>query len=255
MRKKGVIFLDIDGTLAGRDHVHPRNKEAVSKARKMGYYIILNTGRARSYTSSALWDNIEIDGIISGVGSRIEIHGKAIYEKYIDPEFVYDSVKRFHNTSNGFLIGGVKKSFVLNPTSVYEGWNFVRINEPESFLLDENNSDIQKIEMFGESISKDDKDYFAKHLAMVDYGPLIECGRRDCTKASAMDVALDYLGIKKENSVAIGDSSNDIEMLKNAGIAVAMGNAEEAVKNIADYVSIDCDDGGVGYAIEKMLMR
>ena len=255
MRKKGVIFLDIDGTLVGRDRVHPRNKEAVSKARKMGYYIILNTGRARSYTRSTLWDNIEIDGIISGVGSRIEISGRVIYEKYIDPRFVYDSVKRFHNTSNGFLVGGVKKSFVLNPTSAYGGWNFVRIKEPELFLLNENNSDIQKIEMFGESISKDDKDYFAKHLAVFDYGNLIECGRRDCTKASAMDMALDYLGIKKENSIAIGDSSNDIEMLKNAGIAIAMGNAEDAVKSMADFVSTDCDDGGVGYAIEMMLMR
>ena len=68
-------------------------------------------------------------------------------------------------------------------------------------------------------------------------------------------MALDYLGIKKENSIAVGDSSNDIEMLKNAGIAIAMGNAEDAVKSMADFVSTDCDNGGVGYAIEMMLMR
>ena len=255
MRKKGVIFLDIDGTLVGKNCVHPRNKKAILKARKMGYYVILNTGRARSYTNSALWDNIEIDGIISGVGSRIEISGRVIYEKYIDSELVYDSAKRFCDAKNGFLVGGVKKSFLKNPPSAYDGWNFVSIKGAELFLLSENNSDIQKIEVFGENISKDDKEYLAKHLSVIDYGTLIECGRRDCTKASAMDIVLNYLGIKKEDSIAMGDSSNDIEMLENAGTAIAMGNAEEAVKSIADFVSIDCDDGGVGYAIEMMLLR
>ena len=255
MRKKSVVFLDIDGTLAGRDFVHPRNKEVISKAREMGHCMILNTGRARSRTSPGLWDNIEFDGMISGVGSRIEISGRVIFEKYIEPSFVYECVKHFWDTPNGFFVSGTKKNFALNRVSVFEGWDFERIQNPEDFLSSDKNADIQKIEMFGENISKKDKDYLAEHLAVFDFGSVLECARRDCTKATAMDRVLDYLGVKKENSIAIGDSSNDIEMLKNAGIAVAMGNAEESVKNIADFVTTDCDDGGVGYAIERILMK
>ena len=254
MRKKSVIFIDIDGTLADGDFVHPRNKEAILKARKMGHFVILNTGRARSRTSPKLWDNIEFDGVISGVGSRIEIADRVIFEKYIEPSFVYECLKHFWNTPNGFFISGAEKSFALHPVSAFEGWEFERIRDPEEFLSPDQNADIQKIEMFGENISKEDKDYLAGHLAVFDFGSVIECAGRDSTKATAMDRVLQYLGIEKEHSIAIGDSANDIEMLQNAGIAVAMGNAEESVKNIADFVTTDCDLGGVGYAIERILI-
>ncbi len=70
-----------------------------------------------------------------------------------------------------------------------------------------------------------------------------------------MDEVLKYLGIEKKNSIVIGDSVNDMDMLKNAGIAVAVGNASDAVKSIADFVSTDCGDGGVAYAIQELLLK
>jgi hydroxymethylpyrimidine pyrophosphatase-like HAD family hydrolase len=53
----------------------------------------------------------------------------------------------------------------------------------------------------------------------------------------------------------MGDSDNDTLMLEAAGIAVVMGNGHPDVKKIADFISIDCADGGVGYAIEKLILE
>ena len=120
--KKYAIFIDLDGTLINETGVPPGNATAIAKAREAGHLVFVNSGRARSFINANLLGVIEFDGIISGMGSHIEIGGNTVFEKYID--------------------------------------------------------------------------------------------------------------VKKEDSIAIGDSSNDSDMLKNAGIAVAMGNASDELVEI-----------------------
>ena len=63
---------------------------------------------------------------------------------------------------------------------------------------------------------------------------------------------LERYGLKREEIVAFGDAENDIEMLQYAGIGVAMGNATEAAKAAADYVTADIDDDGIWKALKKL---
>ena len=65
--------------------------------------------------------------------------------------------------------------------------------------------------------------------------------------------AAEILGIDVSHCVAMGDSSNDLAMLEAAGISVAMGDAYDVVKQMADIVSVNCMDGGVAYAMKKIL--
>ena len=60
------------------------------------------------------------------------------------------------------------------------------------------------------------------------------------------------LGIKQEEIVAIGDSENDLEMLNFASFSVAMGNADDFIKQACDMVTVKNDEGGVAYAINKI---
>ena len=55
--------------------------------------------------------------------------------------------------------------------------------------------------------------------------------------------------------MAIGDANNDIEMLEYAGLGVAMGNASEHVKSLADAVTDSCEENGVATAIEKFILN
>ncbi|MBR4721272.1 MAG: HAD family phosphatase [Clostridia bacterium] len=255
MNDKFAVFIDIDGTLADESGINPKNAEAILKARELGHYVFINTGRAKSWIYPELLSYISFDGIISGMGTLIEIGGKTIFEKLIDRDFVYEAAKRFLNTENCFFISGVEHGFILNPLPFFEKWHFNTIDNPDDFKGKYKNEKIQKIEMFGRNISEDDKQFLASHLDVYEHSVYIEASPKDCSKAKAIDTVLDYLGIDKRNSIAIGDSINDIEMLKSTGISVAVGNAIDEVKEIADFISTPCRDGGVGYAIEELILK
>ena len=63
------------------------------------------------------------------------------------------------------------------------------------------------------------------------------------------------LGIKREEIMACGDGDNDTVMLREAGFGVAMGNAEEQVKEAADHITLTNEEEGVAEAIEKFVLR
>ena len=70
-------------------------------------------------------------------------------------------------------------------------------------------------------------------------------------KGKALTMAMEKLGIKPEECIAFGDAENDISMLKFAGIGVAMGNAQQAVKDIADEITDDNEHDGIAKSLYK----
>ena len=255
MTDKFAIFIDIDGTLAANGKVNPKNDEIIKKARAMGHYVFVNSGRARSFINDELIGGIAFDGFISGIGSQVDIGDKAIFEQFISPEFIYECAKRFHDSGKCYSFSGHENTFVRNPFPYFLRWGFPIIEDFEDFNEKYKGAKIQKIEIFASNVSAEDKRFLEKETDLYDHGNYIECVKKGCSKSRAMGIALEYLGIKRENSIAIGDSLNDIDMLKNAGIAVAVANAVPEVKALADFVSVSCDDGGVGYAIEKLVLK
>jgi hydroxymethylpyrimidine pyrophosphatase-like HAD family hydrolase len=75
----------------------------------------------------------------------------------------------------------------------------------------------------------------------------------DVSKANALKFITKLLDIQPEEVLAIGDNHNDIEMLRFAGLGIAMGNAHEEVKSVADYVTLKNTEDGVAVALEKFL--
>ena len=71
-------------------------------------------------------------------------------------------------------------------------------------------------------------------------------------KAQSLSVLLDKLGLTREAMVAMGDGYNDLSMIKFAGMGVAMANAQEPVKQAADYITLSNDEDGVAVAVEKL---
>jgi Cof subfamily protein (haloacid dehalogenase superfamily) len=77
---------------------------------------------------------------------------------------------------------------------------------------------------------------------------------RGCDKAKALERLCALLGIARENVMAIGDGENDIPMLRYAGVGVAMGQADDAVKRAADIVTVDHRDAGMAKAVYEVAM-
>jgi len=65
----------------------------------------------------------------------------------------------------------------------------------------------------------------------------------------------DYLAIPRSQIIAVGDSLNDVSMIRYAGLGVAMGNADERVMPWADYVAPTNDESGIAHVVEKFLLN
>ncbi len=74
--------------------------------------------------------------------------------------------------------------------------------------------------------------------------------RSDINKTKGIEEVLNLVGLKWDNVMVVGDGDNDIEMMKKAALAIAMGNGTAACKDVADYVTGDVDAGGIAQALK-----
>jgi hypothetical protein len=86
------------------------------------------------------------------------------------------------------------------------------------------------------------------------YSNNFEVMSKGISKGNAVSILSDMLGIERENVMCIGDSENDLSMIKFAGLGVAMGNAAECIKENADYITDINNEDGVAKAIEKFIL-
>ncbi len=105
-----------------------------------------------------------------------------------------------------------------------------------------------------ENLQKEMAEKYKNKLYVIRSTPrFCEFSDPKATKGNALRFLADKWGIKKEEIMACGDQDNDIEMLLAAGTKVAMGNATDALKSIADYVTDTVDNDGVPKAVEKFI--
>ena len=78
---------------------------------------------------------------------------------------------------------------------------------------------------------------------------MAEVCQKNVNKGRAMLEVLRYYNAGRESSIAFGDGANDYEIIQMAGLGIAMGNADETLKQLASYVTADCDDDGIGKAL------
>lgn len=270
--KEYAIFLDIDGTLVGEKDfplggcVSAENIRAINKARAAGHYVFLNTGRSYAWIQKAVIDELEVDGIISGIGTQILMHGKELYECMIPTETLVNIYNAFSGTSRCVMFGGTEKIYVLNPSGFLDDPRFVFIRNEKDFFEKCLQDKIQKCEVFEMSlaggnvgietiISEVQLKALTENLQNYSHTWYMESFPHGCTKSRAMLMTAEKIGISPKNTIAMGDSVNDADMLTAAGTGVAMGNAPELVKEKADFVSRACDENGVAYAIEKLLFN
>lgn len=251
-----ALFIDIDGTLTGDNHIIPqRTIDAINKARALGHKVFINTGRSYGNIPPEVLSQVELDGVLSGNGTMITIDGVTSFERYMDRDVMNKIAKHVFDSHHIWAaFEGVKGSYItinrnrkLNPyqkpVSDYE--EYLKLTADDNIQVIAVSTDIET--EYLDSL-KDDITYFTFSY----YYDIVSKGNN---KSLSMARVLDMLGIPGENSIAFGDSENDLDMLKNAGIGVAMSNAQPCLLDSADFVSISNRDGGVGYAIEKILLK
>lgn len=271
-----AVFLDVDGTLV--DHsgrVPPSAADAVRAARANGHLVFLCTGRSRPQLWPALTD-VGFDGLVAGAGAYVEVGGVELVHRQLDAGqvgrvsgfFDRHGLDYFFEGASGlFGTGGVQERLrgllrgaVPDPAALAElesGFfayiGRIRLVErplpvPVSkvvFLQGPGVTFEEIREVFAAEF-----DVIASSVPMSGEN-LGEMQLTGVHKASGMDRVMEHLGIDRRQTLALGDSDNDLEMLRHAGVGIAMGNARQHVRDAADEVTSAPEQGGVREAFVR----
>lgn len=248
MNRKAV-FMDIDGTLIWNSKVSDRVLNAIQRARALGHMFFLCTGRSKSYLPPILKDVDYLDGFVFACGMHCEVNGETIYKEAFDREELRSIAKHVCNIGRPAHFEGKTKILSINSNRTY----FTQVNSFEELDAGFEDESISKIAIDGYGVPDTDPELFAG-FEVFDMGHYSDIVKKGVTKATGMQHVLEYVGIPREDCIGIGDGSNDLPMIKFAGLGVAMGNAPEHVKAEADAVTETCENDGVAAMIEKYVL-
>lgn len=274
MRKS--IFIDIDGTLVNDNGVIPESaKRAVQKARENGHLVFICTGRSKAELFLEIME-VGFDGIIGAAGGYIEVKDQVLSHKRVKKEDVQELVEFFNKhevdfylESNGGLFASknckkhictiTEKLVLENPEAKKEIEKGIQpfhdaLIESEDLLRE----DVNKISFLGSDVPFEmiKEKFQSKFTVIPSTVPAFgensgELSVPGIHKATAIEKLIQHLKITKENTFAYGDGLNDIEMLQYVQYGVAMGNAKEAVKKVADDITDSHDEDGIFNSFKK----
>lgn len=251
-----IVFFDIDGTLVSfRTHRIPQSTlDAVAALRRRGIKVYIATGRPLAFIDNL--GELEYDGMITVTGAHcFTAGGDVIYHRPISRE----SVSRVASYIEGGE-GAYPVIFVCD-----DGMFVTEMNEDVDTvarLLDitmppvapvkgvEERNVLQMISFFKADREAELMATLMPDCASMRWHPLFsDVIAGGVSKSEGIDRVLDYEGIALNEAMAFGDGGNDLSMLSHVPYGVAMGNACDELKAVADYVTTSVDEDGVANAL------
>lgn len=265
-----LIALDMDGTLLTSDKtISERTKRAIASAREQGVKVVLASGRPIDGMQDKL-NELGIDGdnefVVYFNGSMVKELGtnKVIHSAIIDgkrAKQVADLAQQLGADCHAFSTElGLITPRLNEYTDIESTINGVPVTEMDFAQLDDDHPIIKAMivaapEQLNEVI-KQIPQSFRETFTIVQSAPFfLEFLSLDSNKGVGVKAIADYLDITAENVICMGDAENDHHMLEYAGLGVAMENAMEQTKAIADYITASNNDDGVAKVIEEFVLN
>lgn len=263
-----IIFIDIDGTLRNdKKEITDRTKRAIDAVVKKGIYVVICSGRPGKYVESVSKEALASNYIIACNGGEIYDYNKnrEIYINVVDSENVlllwhmaekYNVQAIIISKGNRYTRQQINdKSDILLNQAIED---FVKNNEVTQLIL--SSLELEKIQDIKTNIEKIKKTKnieivnLSKHLMNNKFPqskPLfLDITCKETSKGNAIKKICDYLKIDLKDTVAIGDSYNDLTMFEVVGHSVAMGNSPEEIKSLVDEVIDSNNEDGVAKFLE-----
>ena len=267
-----LAALDMDGTLLNTAHqVTPYTREVLRECAEAGKVITLSTGRCLSELR-AFFDQIPAIAYAiceSGACVYDPLHKRALLQITMDDDDVDAIFDASRDLDTHFQV------FVDNQSCMSRGDaatldHFNILDFKDAFdasaiyyddiesLCKSNRGHVEKINLYFPGTRE--QSIFAGRMAGRDLavtgsvGIGCECSPARVSKSSGLRFLCDTLGIPIEQTLAVGDGGNDLDIMAAAGFSVAMGNAIEPVRALSHAVTDDCDHDGCARALEKYLL-
>ena len=274
--KYKIVFIDIDGTLVNDEKVIPKeNIETIKRLKKDGVEIVLASGRP--YHSIEKYSNIVgarpyIIGSNGGVVVNFE-NNKILYNTNIDKSLALEVLKfiKENNLFTAITMSGnlvlEKEMYSLTKENRDE---LIEVDSLEEYLKNTNESIIKfsimsdqkenledtrekMINKFNLTITNVDTFVIQKKYRIDGKNPFImDIMQEYVSKGEAIKKLCNYLNFNTSETIIFGDGMNDIEMFELDAYKVAMGNAANRIKEMADYITKTNNEAGVAYKLNEI---
>jgi len=274
VRKIRMIAADMDGTMMGSDkNISERTWRAIDKAANQGIYVVPASGRLLSMLPDRLkWHPAVRYAVCANGASVIDIEtGKYIFKSGLSKEKVLELVRYFMSRGMHVDVFADGNSYTWKRegdiTAGYdmEDWvrTLVRNTRIQVDSLEElvnSAGHLERLNFFYKTeeekkwmyeMFKNDPDLVVAESIFCN----LEVSSSTTSKGAALAWLAEYLGFSMEDVMAIGDGDNDGAMIRMAGLGVAMENALDTIKDMADVITASNDDDGVAIAIEKWAIK
>ena len=259
-----VAFFDVDGTIV--DNHSKKNQssdmelvpastvEAIRLLKENGITPFIATGRS-PFMIEELLKGLEIDSFICTNGQYAVMNGRVMYEAPYS-QALLDEIVAVAKENHVPLLWMPTHHYVLsgeNQEVLLEALD--NMNLPYPIIETNLEKPDYKIYQMVAGVTEENEHIFEpiEEVRIVRWQPNgIDLLPKVGSKATAIEVILEKLGLKPENAVAFGDGLNDIEMLQTVGCGVAMGNAHEELKKHADYVAKPVYEDGIYNACKDL---
>ena len=266
-----LLVVDIDGTLVNKHgKISAADREALTKVRDLGIPVSLSTGRGLR-ASLRIIEQLSPDGYhISFDGALVSRpnRGEEVYVQPINKATVRRMVEVAHQHNIDLELFTVTHYFVERETWSTDAHrqffdvqstivDFTKLWERERILkgglVTTTPREVTKVRNFCRQLAHSLHFSWARTPAFpgVDFINILAPG---VSKGKALEVLASHLRIPLAEVIAVGDGVNDMSLLTSAGLAIAMGNAPDEVKSIANYVTLDVDHSGLAAAIKQFLL-
>lgn len=262
-----LFVSDIDGTLlVSGKNISQKNIEAVKKMVDAGITVTLGTGRMYHATlpvAQALGVNVPL---ITYNGALIKsVDGKIFYEKNLPPEIVTE-LTNFFEENNWYIqnysedklyfpIYNDYSKFYENSQKVFGetvGWEEMKKKTSHVCKMLGITSGLEETEKISAAVRKEFGDKVCITRSTEIFNEIICPG---VSKAAAIKILAEKIGVDISEVMAIGDSNNDLPMLKAAGKSIAMGNASDEIKAVCDFQTGTCEEDGFAEAVYKYVLN
>jgi len=266
--KYKILVLDLDGTLTNnKKEITEHTLRTLIDAQERGVKIVLASGRP-TYGIAPIAEKLQLKKyggyILSYNGGEITNWqtGELLYENVLEADvlpYLYQCAKE-----NQFVIVTYKDKYVLTeyPDDEYvlkeAILNVMETKKVENFL-DAIDFPVAKCLIVGEAtrlavLEKEMYEVLKDRMGVYRSEPyFLELVPKGIDKAQSLAVLLEKIGATKEEMIAVGDGFNDLSMIKFAGLGVAMANAQEVVRQSADYITLSNEEDGVAAVVEKFM--
>ena len=253
-----LVFFDIDGTIWDEHMEIPESTiETIKKLKENGYKTFLCSGRARGNICSKKLIDLGFDGIVAACGNHVEMDGEIIYEKLLPEDMVKRIISLLKECKMPVVLEGPKyhwidqKGFEADPFVLYLFQDMGEHAKPlkgyeEDIRINKFSGDIIE----GTDFARIEKEMATDFDVLRHEGNVVEFVPKNTSKATGIQWLCEYLKVSVEDTYAIGDSINDLDMLNFVGHGIAMGNGTKAAKEAAEFVTKDLHEDGIYHAMK-----